>query len=61
LTGLQKPDADSAALAADNVLLVFTPKNSLTAWGNSLKYRFLCGELEFLYEELYGEKRAVRA
>ena len=42
-------------------LLNFHPKNSLTGLCNSVKYRFLCSEREYFYEELYGEKRAGRA
>ena len=34
-------------------------KNNLTPRFNSLKYRSLCGEREFVYEELYGKKRRV--
>jgi hypothetical protein len=35
-------------------------KNSLTTQFNSLEYLFLCGEREFVYEELYGKKTRVR-
>jgi len=42
-------------------LLDFHPKNSLTAWLNSVKYHFLCSEREYFYEELYGKKRTGRA
>jgi len=42
-------------------LLNFHRKKSLTVWLNSVKYRFLCNEREYFYEELYGKERKRRA